>query len=490
VDTQPVSGLVTLAVLPFADLSHAKDQEYFSDGLTEEILNQLAQVKELAVTGRTSSFSFKGKNEDLRAIAQKLGVANLLEGSVRKNGNELRITAQLIDGSSGAHRWSQTYARELRDVFAVQEEIALDVARALSVTLDVGETSRARGGTTDIDAYDLYLQARKLFLEGGRRSSLRATELLREALRRDPQFVRAWSLMSQAASLASVTSPQPEADQLLREASEATERIRTLAPDSREAQSDRISQLMNERKWAEAVEMAATLMSRESLSADDLSWGSSILNVHFMTGRTTEAIRMMRGFMQREPLSMLASNDLQRMLYVAGQYDAAQAENERSKALPGDWSRPRGRALLLALRREPIDAPTVSALLAQTNRDEGLGLRSTTELARLGSDRKAMQDVLRRDFENAKNPTFTEVILFYQQADALGDRELALSALEKAIAATSQYAMLWLAPNSGVRSDPRFKALVLESGLVDYWRKSGNWGDFCKPVGSDDFECR
>ena len=144
-----------------------EDQEYFSDGLTEEILNQLAQIRELRVTGRTSSFSFKGKNEDLRKIAEQLGVANLLEGSVRKDGDNLRITAQLIDGRDGAHLWSKTYARELKQVFTVQEEIARDVAQALSVTLDIGETSRATGGTTHVEAYDKYLQARALTLQGG-----------------------------------------------------------------------------------------------------------------------------------------------------------------------------------------------------------------------------------------------------------------------------------------------------------------------------------
>lgn len=130
-----------MAVLPFENLSPDKDQEYFADGLSEEILNQVAQIEGLRVTARSSSFSFKGKNEDARVIGQKLDVANLLEGSVRKDGTHLRINAQLIDARDGGEVFSKSYNRELDEVFELQEEIARDVALALSVKLDVGETS-------------------------------------------------------------------------------------------------------------------------------------------------------------------------------------------------------------------------------------------------------------------------------------------------------------------------------------------------------------
>ena len=135
----------SLAVLPFVDLSQLKDQEYLGDGLAEEILNQLAQVPGLRLVGRTSSFSFKGKDDDLRTIGSKLGVAHLLEGSVRKSGDRIRITAQLVAASDSSQLWSKTYDRNLTDVFAVQDEIARDVAQALSVKLDVRPTSRSPG---------------------------------------------------------------------------------------------------------------------------------------------------------------------------------------------------------------------------------------------------------------------------------------------------------------------------------------------------------
>ena len=148
----------------------------------------------LRLVGRTSSFSFKGKNEDLRTIGAKLGVAHLLEGSVRKDGNQLRLTAQLVRADDGTQLWSKTYARELRDVFTLQDEIARDVAQALSVRLEDAVTlNRAQGGTTNIDAYDRYLRWRKLFLSDtwDAEHERQRVQLAREAVAFDPKFVLA-----------------------------------------------------------------------------------------------------------------------------------------------------------------------------------------------------------------------------------------------------------------------------------------------------------
>jgi len=184
----------SVAVLPFVNLSSDPEQEYFSDGLSEEILNQLAQIAELRVTARTSSFFFKGKNEDLRVIGQQLNARYLLEGSVRKAGNELRITAQLIDALAGSHLWSRTFDRTLNDVFAIQEEIAMAVSGAMSVSLDVGAMARTRGGTTNLEAYDKYLRARAFDRQRGTSDDLvQAAQYYREALALDPAFIRAAS---------------------------------------------------------------------------------------------------------------------------------------------------------------------------------------------------------------------------------------------------------------------------------------------------------
>src|SRR5471030_1298409 len=131
----------SIAVLPFVDMSEKHDQEYFSDGLSEELIDHLAHFPDLKVIARTSSFAFKGKNEDMRSIAMKLGVANLLEGSVRKSGGELRITAQLIRAMDVVHLWSEIYDRKLTDIFKVQDEISTTVAKALNAALTVTPTS-------------------------------------------------------------------------------------------------------------------------------------------------------------------------------------------------------------------------------------------------------------------------------------------------------------------------------------------------------------
>jgi TolB-like protein len=151
----------SIAVLPFVNMSSDAEQEYFSDGISEEILNALAKVKELQVTGRTSSFAFKGQNQDLRQIGEALGVENILEGSVRKSGNTVRITAQLIRVDNGFHLWSETYDRELDNIFAIQDEIANNILQQLKATLLEGEGAAVVTTRTNAEAYDLYLLAKQ-----------------------------------------------------------------------------------------------------------------------------------------------------------------------------------------------------------------------------------------------------------------------------------------------------------------------------------------
>jgi TolB-like protein/Flp pilus assembly protein TadD len=189
-------GPPSIAVLPFANLSSDKEQEYFSDGIAEEILNALAQVDGLRVIGRTSSFSMKGKNEDLRIIGQRLGAANLLEGSVRKAGPRVRITAQLIETSSGFHLWSQEFDRDLIDVFAVQEEIARAVVTALRLKLLPGQ-AEARP-TVDPKAHDQYLLGVTYLARGSGDAYGKAVEVLRKAVGIDPGYAQAWAALSAA----------------------------------------------------------------------------------------------------------------------------------------------------------------------------------------------------------------------------------------------------------------------------------------------------
>ncbi len=200
--TAPISDK-SIAVLPFVDMSEKKDQEYFADGMAEEILDLLTKIPGLTVIGRTSSFQFKGKNEDLRSIGTKLGVAYVLEGSVRKSGDRVRITAQLIGTRDGVHLWSETYDRHIDDVLKLQDAIALAVARELQLTM-MPDYLQSRSNVKNAEAYDLLLRGRHAGDRLDREGLDEAASLFLQALDRDPTFVDA------AASLAWTYDAQGE----------------------------------------------------------------------------------------------------------------------------------------------------------------------------------------------------------------------------------------------------------------------------------------
>jgi len=189
----PAEAEKSIAVLPFVNMSDDAGNEYFSDGISEEILNALAKVKGLQVTGRTSSFAFKGQNEDLRKIGETLGVNHILEGSVRKSGNTVRITAQLIQVDNGFHLWSETYDRQLDNVFAIQDEISRNILQQLKATLLEGEESAVTAARTNSEAYDLYLLAKQRMYERTGPTIEAAAELLDRAIALDPTYAPAYA---------------------------------------------------------------------------------------------------------------------------------------------------------------------------------------------------------------------------------------------------------------------------------------------------------
>jgi adenylate cyclase len=185
----------SIAVLPFVDMSEKHDQEYFSDGLSEELIDHLAHIPELKVTARTSSFAFKGMNEDMRSIASRLGVANLLEGSVRRSGNEVRVTAQLIRASDGMHLWSQAYDREFKEIFKLQDEIAATVAGALRVAMGTRAASNPNRGI-NMDAYNLLLKGNFFLNRNNGGDFERAIGYYKQALELDPGYALPWAQMA------------------------------------------------------------------------------------------------------------------------------------------------------------------------------------------------------------------------------------------------------------------------------------------------------
>jgi adenylate cyclase len=195
-----INSAKSVAVLPFLDMSEKKDQEYFADGITEDIITDLSKVSALAVVSRNSAFSYKGRIVDIRTVARDLQVSHILEGSVRKAGGRVRITAQLVDGSSNGHVWAERYDRDLNDIFAVQDEISESIVMALKLTLLPGERRAIQQrGTENIEAYNLYLMARQLYVTGHEGDARRAEGIVRlcgRATEIDSGYARAWALLA------------------------------------------------------------------------------------------------------------------------------------------------------------------------------------------------------------------------------------------------------------------------------------------------------
>jgi TolB-like protein/Flp pilus assembly protein TadD len=200
----------SIAVLPFVDMSPQKDQEYFCDGMTEELINRLSNIKELKVPARTSVFTFKGKAEDIREIGRKLDVEKVLEGSIRKEGSQLRITVQLVNVSDSYHLWSETFDKELTKVFAIQDEIALTIADKLKLTLLSGEKARlVKRPTENLEAYNLYLLGRYFYYQNTEESMNKAIRYFEQAIVKDPNYALAYVLQAGCYSVLCVVGYLP-----------------------------------------------------------------------------------------------------------------------------------------------------------------------------------------------------------------------------------------------------------------------------------------
>ena len=487
----------SLAVLPFVDLSQAKDQEYLGDGLAEEIINHLAQVPALRLVGRTSSFSFKGKDDDLRTIGSKLGVAHLLEGSVRKSGDRIRITAQLVAGSDSSQLWSKTYDRNLTDVFAVQDEIARDVAQALSVKLDAVKLNTAQGGTTNVEAYDRYLRWRQLFFSEyyDEEHERQRVQLAREAVALDPGFVLGWDALARSLDGLAGEVDGVQAERLREEAAQVRARIAELAPDHWIVKRDRAYALWREGKWAEAIALTREIMEGGPMSYERAYPYTEVI---FSVGYLDETVAVVEQLRAVEPLAMFISRDLQYDYTAARRIDDAEAEYQRSLSLDGNDTEPTGLAFHRMLARPDADPKVLRELHGRLAK--ALDWPFLLDLGGVLNDREAMLAILR---EAAQDPAYgggrAGIVFQMETADALGDADLAADALRRFLESAEGFAdgsmrhrnywQFWTAPHSGVRAHPEFKRLLIQTGVADYWRQSGRWGDGCKPVGADDFQC-
>jgi TolB-like protein/DNA-binding winged helix-turn-helix (wHTH) protein len=469
----PPPAARSVAVLPFENLSSDPEQDYFADGVTAEILNALSSVRDLRVTGQISSFRFKDRNENSGTIAATLGVEHLLEGSVRKAGDQVRVVAQLSHARSAQQLWSQSYERKLEDVFLIQDEIAKAVANALQVKLGVGEVGRIPGMTRDVAAYDEYLRGTAL-LDGRLASLPPAVAHFQRAVALDPSFSVAWAALGGAYAGGAMAGAD-RAEEWQRLGGDALARAQALTPDAPHVLL--LAGVRESRRghWLEAASIF------ERLEASYLRYGIAHKGLEprgvflVFVGRLREAIPVLEHARAEEPLVRGVASYLALAYTVDGHFREALAEIDRGLELEDAADMPFLRAgLLIALSAQ--DRVEIHKRLGAMPPTELLGLTRFVD-APAGA---AAQ--IRHEASTANRPTKTALAYW---AAYFGEPELSL---ELWLEGTRDPAGLWQPMMRGVRRLPAFKDVVREMGLVDYWRAYG-WSDFCRPIGDEDFTC-
>jgi len=447
----------SIAVLPFVDLSQAKDQEYFCDGISEEILDALAKVEGLRVVARTSSFSFKGKNADVGKIAHKLNVQNVLEGSLRREGNRIRITAQLINGRNGFHIWSDTFERELQGVFAVQDEITRSIVDALKIKLAVAPPVRKPGST---EAYDFYLKGLYYSNKSDEENLRKSLSLFQQALDNDPNFARAWTGITKVwEQLADAYVRPLEAYPKVKEAAS-----KALALDDKDAEAHcylgEVKLLIDrDVAGAEAEIKRALQLDRNSATAHYfMSW------LKLTQGDCDEGVNQIQEAEKLDPLSPMIIDSAAERYVAANRLDDAISAGKR--VLQVDPNYIYFDSPLADAYREKGDLQEAVALYekAQTvTHFPSAGLAITyAKMGRLEDARR----VLNQRIEKSRQQ--------YVAADsiaavyvALGDKEEAFRWLERAFDEHSA-PMFYLACHPifrALRSDPRFADLLRRMGV-------------------------
>ncbi len=368
----------SVAVLAFANLSDDKANEYFSDGISEELLNVLAKVSKLKVAARTSSFSFKGQNVPIPEIAHKLGVAYVVEGSVRKAGNKVRITAQLIKASDGFHVWSETYDRELSDIFAVQDEIAKNILGVVKGSL-LGEGELPTAAATKPEAYALFLEAQGQLARRSEVSMFEAERLFKATLALDPDYVPALVGLARTQFLLPIYGglTGPKALALTAEAKQAAEHALRLNPQNAGALTVHGSLLsMVEWRWADGE---AELLRARELAPND-PWVINLTGDYFIfTGNVPAALAAKRKWTELDPLSATAHWDLGFASLLAKDYDQAIQNGERARQLAPTSVNPPSAIALGAGRAGRFDLMHQALVIARRDVHENEGLHLLLE---------------------------------------------------------------------------------------------------------------
>ena len=495
-DTETVSAQGTsIAVLPFVNMSSDPEQDYFSDGIAEELLNVLSRVPGLTVASRTSTFAFKGENRNIPEIAAILQVDNVLEGSVRKSGNKIRITAQLIDTKRDRHIWSETYDRELTDIFKIQDEISSAIVVSLEDALgvDVPEKMSVEALTTDMNAYDFYLQALSLFSSVQSMSSARqSVDLLEQAVAADPDFAAAWVALSTALVSLPTWFHSLDVDEYLERGKAAAER--SLALDD------------------SLVEARLTLADIAYRQRDFDLWLDHLVTVEALEPLSTPSRdnRIAEGWLG--------------LGYLSRALEMIDATSERNPDDPFHYTL-KGLALL-SLQRIDEAMPILRQAII---RGYAGGLQETVVSNYFGSQRRLAWTIDIAQFLQEYDPElfpllpYMERLVFspagnreqerlqfwvvarelgYSREDLLAQgpiwglrlRDDVLIALgEFDAAATIHFGntplfWMWVPDLREFRQSDAFRHKVRETGMLAFWQQHG-WPDLCRAQGADDFVC-
>jgi TolB-like protein len=473
---------VSVAVLPFVNLSDDRAQEFFSDGMTDEVAGVLAKVPDLRVVARSSAFSFKGQNQEARAVGQALGATHLIEGSVRKAGTRVRITAQLVQADNGLQLWTETYDRELSDVFAIQEEIARAIATSLHMPLGLrpGE-SLVNNRTRDVASYDEFLRAKVLWRA---REVEPATAVLEQVVGRDPGFAPAWALLGQ--SYASFANFSPA----FRSGSVEERRVLLLATDAKAERAAREAIRLDARNaLAYAVLARLQSRSRNYAAAEDLYKQAltfdpaepEALNnftlFRLTTGHFSEAVGVARTVRALEPLLLSYGRNLAQAVIQDGQTEAGIAILE---PLPvdaaGGYFRNENLAQAYAAKGRYVEAADTLLAIPQPSVVSRQVVEDAARLLRTAPAKVRTPGEL---------PDLDALSFVYAY---IGAEERLMDFPERQYTLEAPTSRFWWPAYAVARKTERFKKHVRDIGLVDYWRERG-WPDLCRPMGADDFVC-
>jgi len=450
----------SIAVLPFVNMSGGQENEYFSDGITEEILNALAQVPGLKVAARTSAFQFKGQKVDLREVGQQLNVATILEGSVQRSGDNVRITAQLIDAQTGYHIWSGKFDRRLEDIFVVEDEIARSIADTLRAPLGLEPANQlVIRATEDAEAYELYLRGQAMLMERGP-SLLRAIRLYEQALARDPNFAAAHAGLAEAYALLPWYALGDWDESLAKADGSARQ---ALVLDSRSARAHVALANLRRDLWDWPVADSHYLQAIE-LAPNDAEARHQYTQFLSVVGRQDEAIEQSLRYIELDPLSPIMNAGHGRTLMYSARYDEAIRSLNRSVELDPDLGLPQLWLMWAYMMSERFDdaeaAGRLGAALVGENPESYATLVRAVEGSGPKSEALAILETASDEYWELSPSarSFWYVLL--------GENDLALESLDIAVdKGLGNMTVLRDPILDPLHGDPRFETLLSRVGL-------------------------